>query len=97
MNSGLIGKIQKAHRYAQEPERIHVSAITATFDGDNAAYDLSLQGSEWKCSCHTYGTFGDCQHVMAMQQILRPMLAEDARGTHTVVADGADGATAQAR
>ena len=24
MNSGMIGKIEKAHRYAQEPDRVRV-------------------------------------------------------------------------
>ena len=32
MNSSIIGKIEKARRYAQEPERIRISALTATLD-----------------------------------------------------------------
>lgn len=81
MNSGLIGKIEKAHRYAQEPERIRISSLTSTFNGDNSSYDLTLNGDQWECSCHTYETFADCQHVMALQLLLNPMLSEDARGT----------------
>ncbi len=98
MNSGLIGKIEKAHRYAQEPERIRINAVTATFNGDNSSYDLSLEGNTWKCACHTHETFGDCQHVMAMQQLLRPMLSEDAQSSGTPGVSGAmDGASATPR
>jgi len=98
VNSGLIGKIEKAHRYAQEPERIRINAVTATFNGDNSSYDLSLEGNTWKCACHTHETFGDCQHVMAMQQLLRPMLSEDAQSSGTPGVSGAmDGASATPR
>lgn len=95
MNSGLIGKIQKAHRYAQEPERIRLQSVTATFNGDNNVYNLSLQGDTWACNCHTHETFGDCQHVMAMQHLLKPMLSEDAQGSSQHFAS--DGAAVSAR
>lgn len=81
MNSGLIGKIQKAHRYAEEPERISIRTLTATFEGDNSTYTLALNGGTWTCDCHTYQTFDDCQHIMAIQQLLRPMLGEEAQGS----------------
>ena len=35
MNSGLIGKIEKAKRYAEERTRIHVSGLKVDFDGEN--------------------------------------------------------------
>lgn len=98
LNSGLIGKIHKAHRYAQEPERIRIQAMTATFNGDNSAYNLSLHDDTWKCNCHTYDTFGDCQHVMALQSLLRPMLSEDAQGTTQHASPvGADGSSTGAQ
>lgn len=80
VNSGLIGKIEKAHRYAQEPHRIRIQGLSATFGGDNSSYALSLDGDSWTCDCHTAETFGDCQHVMALQLLLKPMLSEDAQG-----------------
>lgn len=79
MNSGLIGKIEKAHRYAQEPQRIQINTLTASFNGDNSAYDLKLVDDVWTCNCHTHSTFGDCQHVMALQLLLGQMLSEDSR------------------
>lgn len=81
MNSTMIGKIEKAHRYAQEPERIQFQNFKAHFRGGHDAYEVSFDGQHWFCSCHTFGshTLGTCSHIMAMQQILEPMLSTDAR------------------
>jgi hypothetical protein len=90
MNSGMIGKIDKAHRYAQEPERIRISSFTATFHGSHDDYELMLTEDGWHCSCHTFEAhvLESCPHVMAAQQILGPMLSEDARfGTTAIPAD----------
>ena len=35
MDSGMIGKIEKAKRYAEERERIHFESLVVTFDGTN--------------------------------------------------------------
>ncbi len=81
MNSSMIGKIEKAHRYAREPQRVRLSSVGATFHGEHDDYDLRFSDGEWHCSCHTFAshTVGTCSHVMAMQQLLAPMLSEDAR------------------
>jgi hypothetical protein len=81
MNSGMIGKIEKAHRYAQEPERIQVSQFAATFRGGHDTYDVSLKDGEWTCSCHTFESHmvGTCSHIMAIQLALAPMLSSDAK------------------
>lgn len=81
MNSAMIGKIEKAHRYAEEPERIQFQTFKASFQGGHDGYEVSLDGEHWTCSCHTFEshTVGTCSHIMAMQQILEPMLSSDAR------------------
>jgi hypothetical protein len=81
MNSSMIGKIEKAHRYAREPERVRLTAIEATFHGSHDDYSISLSGGRWRCSCHAFSShaLGTCAHVMAIQQILAPMLSEDDR------------------
>ena len=35
MHSSVIGKIEKAHRYARERDRITVEQLAVTFAGDN--------------------------------------------------------------
>jgi hypothetical protein len=81
MNSAMIGKIEKAHRYAEEPDRIQFQSFTATFRGGHDDYQVAFDGEHWTCSCHTFEshTVGTCSHIMAMQQILAPMLSSDAR------------------
>ena len=81
MNSSMIGKIEKAHRYAREPERIKFQSLEATFRGGHDDYTVRLVDGTWECSCHTFASHvvGTCSHVMALQQILSPMLSEGAR------------------
>lgn len=81
MNSGMIGKIDKAHRYAQEPERMQIGTFSATFKGSHDDYTVELTSDGWNCSCHTFEAhvLESCPHVMAAQIMLGPMLDEDAR------------------
>lgn len=82
MNSSMIGKIEKAHRYAQEPERISLESFTAAFHGSHDDYQVHLTESGWRCSCHTFEGHmvgSTCSHIMAMQQVLGRMLPDRAR------------------
>jgi hypothetical protein len=82
MHSSVINKIEKAHRYAQQPERIRIDGMSATFHGDHDEYRITLEDGRWACTCHTFESraIGDtCSHVMAMQQILGDLLCEPAR------------------
>jgi hypothetical protein len=81
MYSSMIGKIEKAHRYAREPERVKFQNLTATFEGGHDSYTVSLTDQGWECSCHTFEThmIGTCSHIMALQQMLGQMLPDDAR------------------
>jgi hypothetical protein len=78
VRSSLIGKIEKAKLYAQEPDRITFSSFTAQFRGENDNYTLSYKSGEWQCSCHFFSQWGICSHVMAIQQILAAMLPAEA-------------------
>lgn len=81
MNSSMIGKIEKAHRYAHEPERVRFREFEATFRGGHDDYTVRFDGDAWICTCHTFESHvvGTCSHVMALQQMLAPMLAEEAK------------------
>ena len=78
MRSSLIGKIEKAKLYAQEPDRVTLSGFTAQFRGENDNYQVSYIEGKWKCSCHFSSQWGTCSHIMAIQQIMAPMLPEEA-------------------
>lgn len=79
MNSSLIGKILKAKRYEQEPDRVVFQSLKATFKGEHDTYEVSLDGEDWHCSCNFFGGWHTCSHVMAMQRMLAPMLPAEAR------------------
>jgi hypothetical protein len=81
MNSSMIGKIEKAHRYANELERVRINMFDATISGDNDKYHVRLTPDGWECSCHTFQShvLETCSHVMAMQLVLGKMLSDDHR------------------
>ena len=79
MHSDLIGKIEKARRYAQEPERIAIGEMKASFRGGNNDHLITLSDGHWSCDCSFFRTWQTCAHVMAFQKIFDPMLPEEAR------------------
>ncbi len=81
MQSSLIGKVEKAKRYAQETERITFSELSVKFRGENNDYNTSYKDDQWHCSCRFFSDWGLCSHTMALQKILDNMLPETARGT----------------
>jgi hypothetical protein len=78
MQSSLIGKIEKAKRYAQERERITFSHFTVSFRGEHDTHNLSYKEGQWHCSCSFFSERGLCSHTMALQKILSEMLPEEA-------------------
>ena len=74
MHSSLIGKIQKANLYAQEPDRVNFQQFSATFRGEHDSYTVSYVGGAWKCSCNFFTSWGVCSHTMTIQKILGVML-----------------------
>ena len=74
MNSSVIGKIEKAKRYAQERNRIRFTALSVDFKGDNDDHKVSFSNDEWHCSCDFFAGYGACAHTMALERILEGML-----------------------
>jgi len=75
MDSGMIGKIQKAKQYAQERERFHFASFKVNIDGNNNQNTVTFEGGNWSCTCDFFHTRGRCSHTMAVEQILEPMLS----------------------
>jgi len=79
MQSSLIGKIEKAKRYAQETERVTFSEFSVEFKGEHDNYITSYKDNKWHCSCHFFSNWGLCSHTMALERILGNMLPEETR------------------
>ncbi|RPI32693.1 MAG: hypothetical protein EHM70_08270 [Chloroflexota bacterium] len=76
MDYGMIGKIKKAKRYAEERDRIHVDSLTVSFNGDNNKHTVNYTNGTWQCDCDFFLTRGRCSHTMALEIILEGMILE---------------------
>ncbi len=74
MQSSLIGKIEKARRYAQEPDRVSFVSFKTTFRGENDNHVVEFADGRWHCTCNFFAGWGICSHTMALQRILGEML-----------------------
>jgi hypothetical protein len=81
MQSSLIGKIEKAKRYAQEKERVTFSELEVKFRGENNDYHTGYKDGKWHCTCGFFSKWGMCSHTMAMEKILAGMLPPEALST----------------
>ncbi|GAB4529997.1 MAG: hypothetical protein Fur0018_16950 [Anaerolineales bacterium] len=78
MDYGMIGKLEKAKRYAQERNRIKFQAMKVSFQGTNNEHTVTMDGGTWQCTCDFFQTRGRCSHTMALEIILEKMLPESA-------------------
>ena len=73
MDYGMIGKIDKAKRYAEQRDRFSVESLTVTFVGDNNPHKVTLVEGVWKCDCDFFQTRERCSHTMALEKVLEGM------------------------
>jgi hypothetical protein len=85
MHSSVIGKIEKANRYARETDRITFDRLAVTFRGDNDTHRVSLDADEWRCNCHYFESWSTCAHILAIQKILGQMLPDASYSVHLIV------------
>jgi hypothetical protein len=78
MDSGMIGKIQKARLYAEEPERIRFERFQVSIQGENSEHTVSYDQGLWRCTCNFFASRGVCSHTMAMERLLGVMLPPEA-------------------
>jgi hypothetical protein len=78
MRSSIIGKIEKANRYIQEPDRVMFHDFKLSFDGDHSAYSVNYTEGKMRCSCDFFSHWGMCSHTIAMQKLLGEMLPAEA-------------------
>jgi hypothetical protein len=76
MDYGMIGKREKARRYAQERERIRFQTFTVTVEGENNTHVVQFDHGKWQCDCEFFRSRGVCSHTMALEIILENMLTQ---------------------
>ena len=82
MHSSLIGKVEKANRYARELDRITIDRLSLTFRGDNDTHHIGLDSGQWRCTCHYFESWGSCVHLLTLQKVFGVMLPEEAQVSH---------------
>ena len=74
MDSGLIGKLEKAKRYAEDRKRFRFNKFNATFHGDNNEHNVSFENGVFHCDCEFFITHKRCGHSMALEILLKDMI-----------------------
>jgi len=70
----MISKIEKAKRYAEEPERVSFQSFVVQFRGTHESHRVTYDRGAWSCACEFFSQRGVCSHTMAMERLLDPML-----------------------
>lgn len=81
MNSSLIGKVEKAKRYAQERDRMRIRNLDVEFHGEHSVYRTGFDGAAWHCTCDFFTHWKTCSHTMALERVLDGMLPPEAIST----------------
>jgi hypothetical protein len=74
MDSDMIGKIEKAVRYAQEPDRFEFQEFSVKVRGTHSTHTVNYGNQQLTCTCEFYKTHGACSHTIAMEKVLGVML-----------------------
>jgi hypothetical protein len=79
MQSTIVTKAEKAHRYAQELDRLRISTLEATFEAGGGQHVLRLGPDGWTCDCEFSTLHGVCPHTEAASRMLDAHLVEAAK------------------
>jgi hypothetical protein len=74
MDSSMIGKVEKAHRYAKEHERFEFLTFSVMVKGDNGEYLVTYDHGQWSCNSEYFAKHGFDSHTMAVEKLLEGML-----------------------
>ena len=75
-DSGYIGKVEKAQRYAAEPQRFKFLNFQVVVQGDNGDHLVTYDHGEWRCNSDYFKNHGYDSHTMAVERLLSGMLEE---------------------
>lgn len=70
----VVSDVEKAKRYSEDPDRVTITAFTATFRGNNKDYNVSYDNGTWDCDNPYFESRGVCSNTMAMERMLKGMV-----------------------
>ena len=71
MDYGLIGKMEKAKRYAEDRHHFKFNQFDLTFHGSNNDHHVTYDRGTFGCDCEFF-----LSHTMALDILLKNMIAE---------------------
>jgi hypothetical protein len=74
MDYGMIGKIEKAKIYSEEPDRMKFESFQVKIQGDNNVHIVNYNQGLWDCDCEFFASRAVCGHTMAMERVLKGMV-----------------------
>jgi hypothetical protein len=79
MQSTIVTKAEKAHRYAQERDRLRITSLEGTFEAGGGTHVLRLADDAWSCDCEFWQAHAVCPHAEAASRMLDTHLPEAAK------------------
>ena len=76
MDSSMIGKVEKSHRYSEEHERFTFLTFQVMVRGDNGDHLETYDHGQWSCNSEYFKSHGVDSHTMAVERLLAGMLYE---------------------
>lgn len=75
MDYAMIGKLEKAKRYAEERDRIEFKQFEVVFTGNHSDHMITYDQGQWQCNCDFFQSRNRCSHTMALETILDQMVS----------------------
>jgi hypothetical protein len=88
MDYAMIGKIEKAKRYAEEcKDRVRFKSFRAKFQGDNSTHTITYDNETFNIDDEFFDAHGYTQHTMAVEKMLEGMVVSPAQSKNNFAMD----------
>ncbi len=67
----IVSDVEKAKRYSQEIDRIHIVSFACRFEGYNKTHDITYDEGKWTSTAAFFAQRGVCSHTMALEKLLK--------------------------
>jgi hypothetical protein len=73
----VVSDVEKASRYADETDRLLFNSFKVTIRGNNSDHVVSYHNGNWTCDSNSFRLRGVSSHTIAMERLLKGMLAAE--------------------
>ena len=72
----VVSDVEKASHYATEKDRLAINAFKVNIRGNNGEHAVAYDQGKWHCDSNSFRLRGVSSHTIAMERLLKGMLAE---------------------